>query len=146
MAQSRQKLRRTSSQDKTMSAQELLKKIQASNAKQIKVGGFDVDGVLRGKYISAKKLKSALESGFGFCDVIFGWDVTDTLYDIVKVTGWDRGYPDALAVVDPTTLTPACQSFGFSGDPPPGGSAASGAAVAQESTSTAKLIRPADLR
>lgn len=69
-----------------------------------KVGGFDIDGVLRGKYVSLEKLRSALADGFGFCDVIFGWDVCDVLYDNAKVTGWHTGYPDVHAVLDPSTL------------------------------------------
>lgn len=69
-----------------------------------KIGGFDLDGVLRGKYVSLDKLKSALSKGFGFCDVIFGWDVADALYDNARVTGWHTGYPDAHAVLDPSTL------------------------------------------
>lgn len=69
-----------------------------------KIGGFDLDGVLRGKYVSLDKLSSALGSGFGFCDVIFGWDVADVLYDQARVTGWHTGYPDAHAVLDPSTL------------------------------------------
>ena len=42
-------------------------------------------------------------TGFGFCDVIFGWDIGDVLYDNAKVTGWDTGYPDAHATIDPST-------------------------------------------
>lgn len=72
--------------------------------RKFKVGGFDVDGILRGKLISADKFRSALEKGFGFCDVIFGWDVSDTLYDNSKVTGWHTGYPDAQTRVDTSTL------------------------------------------
>jgi len=71
-----------------------------------KIGGFDLDGVLRGKYVSLDKLESALGKGFGFCDVIFGWDVADALYDNAKVTGWHTGYPDTQAVLDPSTARP----------------------------------------
>ena len=71
---------------------------------KIKVGGFDIDGVLRGKYISRDKFDSAAETGLGFCDVIFGWDSSDALYDNVKVTGWHTGYPDALARIDLSTF------------------------------------------
>ncbi len=68
-----------------------------------KVGGVDVDGVWRGKYISRDKLFSAVEGGLGFCDVVFGWDLADELYDNAQVTGWHTGYPDTLALVDTAT-------------------------------------------
>lgn len=83
---------------------DVLETLRAKGIDKIKLGGFDVDGVLRGKYISIEKLKSALAEGFGFCDVVFGWDITDTLYDNAQVTGWHTGYPDAQAVIDPSTL------------------------------------------
>ncbi|MBW2459267.1 MAG: glutamine synthetase [Deltaproteobacteria bacterium] len=85
-------------------AEELVADLQARGIERVKVGGFDIDGVLRGKYISLRKLRSALSGGFGFCDVIFGWDINDKLYDQPSVTGWHRGYPDAQAVLDPSTL------------------------------------------
>jgi len=61
----------------------------------VKVGAFDIDGILRGKYLSRAKFESALESGFGFCDVVLGWDSKDQLYDNARYTGWHTGYPDA---------------------------------------------------
>jgi glutamine synthetase len=72
--------------------------------RKVKVGGFDIDGVLRGKFVSLDKFWNMVEQGFGFCDVIFGWDIGDVLYDNAKVTGWDTGYPDAHATIDLTTL------------------------------------------
>jgi glutamine synthetase len=83
---------------------EFVERLRADGIDRAKVGGFDIDGVLRGKYISLEKLASAIKSGFGFCDVIFGWDVTDALYERVKVTGWHTGYPDAHARLDLSTL------------------------------------------
>ena len=67
----------------------------------VKVGVFDVDGVLRGKYMSTDKFMSALDKGFGFCDVVLGWDVRDQLYDNVSYTGWHTGYPDASVRIVP---------------------------------------------
>jgi len=67
----------------------------------IKVGLFDNDGVMRGKYVSREKFISSLESGFSFCDVVLGWDSKDQLYDNVTYTGWHTGYPDAPVRVIP---------------------------------------------
>ena len=69
----------------------------------VKVGLFDGDAVLRGKYINRDKFLSALEKGLGFCDVILGWDLHDQLYDNVKYTGWHTAYPDAAVRVLPAT-------------------------------------------
>jgi glutamine synthetase len=84
--------------------EELRRAFEDRGIRKVKVGGFDIDGVLRGKYISPAKFWSALEKGFGFCDVIFGWDITDELYDNATVTGWSTGYPDALAKIDVSTF------------------------------------------
>jgi glutamine synthetase len=61
---------------------------------KVKPGGADIDGILRGKYISMEKFLSAADSSFGFCDVTFGWDSSDVLYDNVRLAGWHTGYPD----------------------------------------------------
>ena len=63
----------------------LLEKLKKNKINKIKVGIFDVDGIMRGKYINMKKFTSALENGFGFCDVIFGWDIVDELYDNIII-------------------------------------------------------------
>jgi len=85
-------------------SEELRRDFNEKGIKKVKLGGFDVDGVLRGKHVSLEKFWSALEKGFGFCDVIFGWDVADRLYDNAKVTGWATGYPDAVARIDASTF------------------------------------------
>jgi len=69
----------------------------------VKVGLFDVDGILRGKYMSAAKFEASLEKGFGFCDVVLGWDSQDQLYDNVRYTGWHTAYPDAPVRILPAT-------------------------------------------
>ena len=73
------------------------------NGPKIKLGVVDMDGVLRGKYISREKFDAAAKGGLGFCDVIFGWDLADVLYDNVRYTGWHTGYPDAHARIDLAT-------------------------------------------
>jgi glutamine synthetase len=69
----------------------------------VKVAVTDVDGILRGKYLAKEKFLSALEKGFGFCDVIVGWDSNDQLYDNVTYTGWHTAYPDAAVRILPET-------------------------------------------
>lgn len=83
---------------------ELVETFRNDGLEKVKVGGFDIDGVFRGKYISIDKLASAMDDGFGFCDVIFGWDSSDQLYDNVRVTGWHSGYPDLIAQIDASTF------------------------------------------
>lgn len=75
--------------------------IKQRDPKFVKVGVFDIDGIMRGKYMSQAKFLSALDKGFGFCDVILGWDAKDQLYDNVKYTGWHSGYPDAPVRIIP---------------------------------------------
>lgn len=91
-----------------MKLEDIRKDFRDRGIKKVKIGGFDVDGVLRGKYVSIEKFLSAAEKGLGFCDVIFGWDVADALYDDVKVTGWKTGYPDveARVALDTYRVTP----------------------------------------
>lgn len=77
--------------------------VEQSGHSHVKVGVFDMDGVMRGKYMSKDKFLSALDNGFGFCDVVLGWDVKDRLYDNSKYTGWHTGYPDVLVRILPSS-------------------------------------------
>jgi glutamine synthetase len=77
---------------------------QKRNITRVKLGGFDVDGILRGKYVSLDKFWSVADGGLGFCDVIFGWDIDDKLLDNTTVTGWHTAYPDTHAQVDLSTM------------------------------------------
>ena len=78
--------------------------IRQSGAGKVKVACSDIDGILRGKYLHRDKFLSAAQpypdGGFGFCDVVFGWDAHDRCYDNAQVTGWQHGFPDALARLD----------------------------------------------
>src|SRR5258708_15238846 len=78
----------------------IVEQLRQSTIGKVKVACSDIDGVLRGKYIHRDKFFSAVESGFGFCDVVFGWDMMDHCYDNTKLTGWQHGFPDALARID----------------------------------------------
>lgn len=74
---------------------DIKKGLASLNVEYVKVGFFDIDGILRGKYMKVEKFISALDHGFGFCDVVMGWDSNDQLYDSAKHTGWHTAYPDA---------------------------------------------------
>jgi len=80
--------------------------VEQRSLSHVKVGVFDIDGIMRGKYMSRAKFLSALESCYGFCDVVLGWDCQDQLYDNVKFTGWHTGYPDAPVRILPETCRP----------------------------------------
>src|SRR5947199_279354 len=74
---------------------ELTRYLDEQGIRYHKMAVFDVDGVMRGKYVERKKFLSAVESGFGFCDVVLGWDSNDQLLDNAKASGWHTGYRDA---------------------------------------------------
>ncbi len=83
-----------------MTTSEILTYVKNHPSGKVKVAIADIDGVLRGKYIAAEKFVSVTESKMGFCDVTFGWDMSDVVYDNVKYTGWHTGYPDAQVKID----------------------------------------------
>ena len=78
-----------------MKTQEIIEYVKQHPSGKVKVGVADIDGVLRGKYLSTEKFISLIESRMGFCDVTFGWDMNDSAYDNARYTGWHTGYPDA---------------------------------------------------
>jgi len=82
----------------------LLQQLSDQKVHKVKLAVTDMDGILRGKVISFEKFKSIVNSNFGFCDVVFGWDAGDVAYDNAAITGWHTGYPDATAVVDIQTF------------------------------------------
>ncbi|HEX8639711.1 MAG TPA: hypothetical protein VF704_01000 [Allosphingosinicella sp.] len=92
----------------------LLESVRSRDPACAKVGVFDIDGIFRGKYLAVDKLEAALEKGFGFCDVVLGWDSSDQLYDNVSFTGWHTAYPDAEVRLLPETL----RTIPFEGDMP----------------------------
>lgn len=71
------------------------------NDTKVKLAGVDVDGQLRGKLISKKKFLSIAADGFGFCSVIFGWDMHDrTYFKELAISNKENGYRDLVAVPD----------------------------------------------
>lgn len=87
----------------SLTQDQVLSELQTLDRPKVKVAIADIDGVLRGKYLHRDKFLGATKDGFGFCNVVFGWDSSDVCYDNVAYTGWHTGYPDALARVDLST-------------------------------------------
>lgn len=90
--------------EQTIAETNILQQLAEQNIKKVKVAVTDIDGILRGKMISFEKFSGIVENGFGFCNVIFGWDAADLAYDNVTYSGWHTGYPDATAVIDLNTF------------------------------------------
>ncbi|MCE8033640.1 glutamine synthetase [Billgrantia tianxiuensis] len=86
--------------------------VEQRGLSHVKVGMFDIDGVMVGKYMRRDKFFHALSEGFAFCDVVLGWDSKDELYDNVTYTGWHTGYPDAALRVIPES----CRELPCEGD------------------------------
>ncbi|KAA9041081.1 glutamine synthetase [Ginsengibacter hankyongi] len=87
-----------------MNIEEIIQYVKDHPSGKVKIALTDIDGILRGKYISTEKFLSVIDGHTGFCDVIFGWDSNDVAYDNVAYTGWQTGYPDAPAKIDLSTF------------------------------------------
>ena len=71
---------------------------------KVKLAICDLDGILRGKVIHKDKFMAVVDKGFGFCNVVFGWDSADASYEGIDFTGWHTGYPDIAAQIDIATF------------------------------------------
>lgn len=87
-----------------MTEQQITAYLKENDLQKIKFAFADIDGVLRGKTIHQKKFTEGLQTGYGFCDVVFGWDSNDVVYDNVELTGWHTGYPDKTCYIDLSTF------------------------------------------
>ena len=87
-----------------MDMKEIVPYVKNHASGKVKIAITDIDGILRGKYISTEKFLSIVDSDTSFCDVVFGWDCADAAYDNVSYTGWHTGYPDAAARLDLSTF------------------------------------------
>ena len=71
----------------------------------VKIGGADMDGVYRGKRVSAEQfLSAAAGEGFAQCDVIFGWDIQDTVIGDLPFSNWRTGFADIIMRPDLDTF------------------------------------------
>jgi glutamine synthetase len=87
------------SENKEISAESLPELLNSDT--KVKLAGVDIDGQLRGKLISKKKFLSIATEGFGFCSVVFGWDMHDqTYFKELKISNAGNGYHDIIAIPD----------------------------------------------
>ncbi|MBK7439373.1 MAG: glutamine synthetase [Saprospiraceae bacterium] len=87
-----------------MTSKQILQYVKDHPSGKVKLAFTDIDGILRGKYVSSEKFLSIIDKGMSFCNVIFGWDAADVAYDNGAYTGWHTGYPDSPAVIDINTF------------------------------------------
>ncbi|GAA1468958.1 glutamine synthetase family protein [Microbacterium thalassium] len=79
--------------------------IKENDIKVFKIGAVDIDGLWRGKRLSAQYFSEAAHAaGTNICNILFGWDLHDTPIPGLTFTGWHTGYPDVNLRPDLTTL------------------------------------------
>lgn len=87
-----------------MTTKAILDYVRKHPSGKVKTAYADMDGILRGKYVSPSKFLTIAEETTSFCDVVFGWDANDVTYDNAAYTGWHSGYPDSKTRIDLTTF------------------------------------------
>ncbi|MDI9358232.1 MAG: glutamine synthetase family protein [Phycisphaerales bacterium] len=88
----------------SLTLQQIKEKVKNHPIQKVKIAVVDIDGILRGKYLSTDKFLSVLDHDMGFCDVVWGWDCQDKVYMNAPVSGVHLGYPDAPMVIDLSTM------------------------------------------
>ena len=77
---------------------------QQHNIGRVKLGAFDIDATLRGKYVGLERFLVGRRIRTGVLRCGFGWNIGDVLYDNAQFTGWHTGYPDAHCRIDLESL------------------------------------------
>jgi glutamine synthetase len=71
--------------------------IAEKGIRTVKIGGADLDGVYRGKRVSAEQFLAGAEGrGFPQCDVLFGWDIQDEVIGSLPYSNWEIGFGDVI--------------------------------------------------
>jgi len=90
-----------------MDRDEIGRRIAAHGIETVKIGTPDMDGVYRGKRVSAKQFLDGCDGeGFAQCDVIFGWDIAEEVITgaHLAVGSADTGFADVLLRPDLATF------------------------------------------
>ncbi|GLV59032.1 glutamine synthetase [Dictyobacter sp. S3.2.2.5] len=78
--------------------------IEDGKIEYIKLGVPDIDGVFRGKRVTAPFFLDGLEDGFAQSDVLFGWDIAENVLPNLKVSNINRGFGDFVMIPDLDTF------------------------------------------
>ncbi len=78
--------------------------IEQNNVRTVKIGGGDLDGVYRGKRVSAEQFLATADEGFAQCDVLFGWDIQDEVIGTLPFSNWETGFADIMMRPDLSTF------------------------------------------
>src|SRR5256712_9508671 len=113
-----------------MDIQTISQMLEHNNVSSVKIGGGDLDGVYRGKRVSADDFLAAAEGeGFPQCDVLFGWDIQDEVIGSLPFSNWETGFADivmkpdlstfAIVPWEPGSGSVVCDFYAEHGDPLP---------------------------
>jgi glutamine synthetase len=89
--------------DEVRSVEDAKKIIAEREADHVVIGVPDLQGFLRGKYISRDKALGALEKGMGVPGVVFALEPTDVILDVPNLSDDAVGYEDNLVRLLPET-------------------------------------------
>ncbi len=82
--------------DGCKTAAEAVKALQESGTKQVRIGIFDTDAILREKAVGPRKAVKLIEDGYSFSDVLYEWDIAEVTYS-------GGAFADEAARIDPTS-------------------------------------------
>jgi len=112
-----------------MNRDDVERKIADHGVETVKIGTPDMDGVYRGKRVSAKQFVEGCEGeGFPQCDVLFGWDIAEEVMTglDLAIGSADTGFSDMLLRPDlrtfrvvpwePATAAVVCDAYTEQGD------------------------------
>jgi len=77
--------------------------LEERNAQHVTIAITDMQGLLRGKYVSRKKLLSILENGWGVPPLIMALDPDDVIMDAPGIADGSDGFADGFARLLPAT-------------------------------------------
>jgi glutamine synthetase len=82
--------------DGCQSAADAVKVLEEGGTKQVRIGIFDTDAVLREKTVSPRKAVKLIQDGYSFSDVLYKWDIGEVTYS-------GGAFADEPARIDPAS-------------------------------------------